>query len=87
MATYRVKPSKPIAVFGAVFGAVILVIGVVMVGSGGKNGWFIWVWLAFGIAIIAFNLWAAFAKKGSVQTITSDDDEPPTRFGMDVTKQ
>ena len=42
-------------------------------------------WLAFGVAIIGFNLWAAFAKNGSVQTITTDDD-PPHRVGMDVTK-
>jgi hypothetical protein len=44
--------------------------------------------LAFGVAIIAFSLWAAFSKNGSVQTITSDDDgPPPTRLGMTVSKQ
>jgi len=87
MTTYRVRPSKPVAIFGAVFGVVILVVGIVAMGLGGKNGWFMWVWLALGIGIIVFNLWSAFGKNGHVQTLTSDDDEPPKRFGMDVTNQ
>ena len=86
MATYRVRPSKPVAIVGAIGGAVILIAGLFMVGTGGKNGWFSWLWLAFGIAIICFNLWAAFAKNGSVQTISSDDG-PPMRPGMQVTKE
>lgn len=87
MPTYRVRPSKPMAVFGAIFGVVILGAGLVMVGFDGKGGWFIWLWLALGVAIIVFNLWSAFGKKGHVQTITTDDDDgPPKRFGMDVTK-
>ncbi len=42
MPTYRVKPSKPMAIFGAVFGAVILVVGFVMVGSGGAEAFDSW---------------------------------------------
>ena len=87
MPTYRVRPSKPVAIFGALAGVVILVVGFVMMGTSGKGGWFIWVWLAFGIAIIGFNLWAAFAKRGSIQTITTDGEDPPRRTGMTVTQE
>ena len=40
------------AIFGAVFGAIILIAGLVVVGTSGKNGWFMWLWLALGIFII-----------------------------------
>ncbi|PRY39004.1 hypothetical protein CLV43_108404 [Umezawaea tangerina] len=72
----RIRPSKPAAIFGALFGAAILVYGVVQIGSKAPSGFF-WLWLVAGIAIIVFNLWAAFAKRGAVQVYeedrTSDD--------------
>jgi drug/metabolite transporter (DMT)-like permease len=89
VATYRVKPSRPLAVMGAILGAAVLVFGVVqMANSDDGPGWFLWLWLVFGIAIVSFNLWAAFAKQGSIQTITTDGDEPPsTRLGTHAERQ
>jgi hypothetical protein len=56
MSTFKVKPSKPMAVFGAVFGVAILVFG--FVSGVGRGTGFIRLWLAAGVAIIAFTLWA-----------------------------
>lgn len=87
MATYRVRPSKQMAVFGAVFGAAIIVFGVVQM-AGSDAGGFVWLWAAFGVAIVAFNLWSAFGRNGHTQTITTDDDSaPPTRFGQTVERE
>ena len=52
MTTYKEQPSKPMAIFGAVFDAIILIAGLVVVGTSGKNGWFMWLWPALGIFII-----------------------------------
>ena len=84
MATYRVRPSKPVAIFGAVVGIGIIVFGITHVG--GKAGGFIYLWVAVGLGIVAFNLWAAFSKNGSVQNITTsgDDNTPPARRGERV---
>ena len=80
MSSYRYKPSKPVAVFGAVFGAAILVFGLVTMLNGDLDGGgaaFLVLWCAAGVAIIGFNLWAAFSEKGSLATFTHvpDDDE------------
>lgn len=65
----RIRPSRPMAVFGAVFGLAILIFGAVkMNGAGG----FFWLWLAGGLGIIAFNLWAAFSKKGATHVVEHD---------------
>ncbi len=83
MANYRVRPSKPVAVMGAVFGLAIMMFGIF--GVGHKAGGFLFLWIAVCLAIIAFNLWAAFARNGSVQTISSSDDgPPPPMFGQRV---
>ena len=87
MATYRVQPAKPVAVMGAIFGLAILIFGIVSVSRSGHGGGFIWIWVIAGLAIISFNLWAAFSKRGSVQTITSDDPNPPTRLGQNITRE
>ncbi|WP_205843717.1 hypothetical protein [Nakamurella deserti] len=87
MPTYRVRPSKQMAVFGAVFGAVIVIVGLVQM-AGSDAGGFVWLWAAFGVAIIAFNLWSAFGRHGHTQTITTDDgDTPPTRVGQTVERE
>ncbi|MDX3190126.1 hypothetical protein PV458_17100 [Streptomyces sp. MN03-5084-2B] len=67
MSSFRVKPSKPVAVFGAIFGVAILVFGFV---NSNKSGGFIWLWLIAGVAIVGFNLWAAFSKNGATEVIS-----------------
>ena len=67
----RIRPSKPMAVFGAVFGAALLIFGIVQL-AGKANSGFLWLWVIGGVAIIAFNLWSAFAKRGA--TYVTDDD-------------
>ncbi|WP_324277716.1 hypothetical protein [Blastococcus brunescens] len=86
MSTYRYKPSKPLAVFGAVFGAAI---GGVRARphagrrrSPGRRGLaFLVLWCVAGLAIIGFNLWAAFARNGSLATFSRvpDDEDGPAR--------
>ncbi|WP_410589067.1 hypothetical protein [Amycolatopsis sp. lyj-23] len=70
MSSYNVKPSKPVAVFGALFGVAILIFGLV---NGHKSGGFIWLWLLAGVAVIGFNLWAAFSKKGATEVVSRRD--------------
>lgn len=71
------------ALVTAVVGAVMLTGAVVAVAtSDGGFHWIFAVWLAVGVAIVSFNVWAAFAPNGHLQTMTSDDDDPPRRLGM-----
>ena len=74
MSSYRYKPSKPVAVFGAIFGAAILVFGIVSMGnSDGGGGAFLVLWCVAGVAIIGLNLWAAFARNGARARFERDD--------------
>ncbi|ONI87610.1 hypothetical protein ALI144C_08445 [Actinosynnema sp. ALI-1.44] len=59
------------AVFGAVAGVAMLIFGIVQLANKPTGG-FLWLWVAFGVGIIGFNLWAAFSKRGA--TYVSDDD-------------
>ena len=82
MSSFRYKPSKPMAVFGAVFGAAILVFGLVTMLGGDLDGGgvaFLVLWCVAGVAIICFNLWAAFSEKGSLATFqrVPDDESRP----------
>ncbi len=86
MSSYRYKPSKPAAVLSVVFGAAILVFGAVRMLDGGaaREGAgvaFLVLWCLAGVAIVGFNLWAAFARNGSVAMFTRvpDDEERPPR--------
>lgn len=71
MPEYRVRQSKPLAVIGAVFGVVILVTGAVLIGT---RTWAIWIWLAFGVGIIGYNLWSAFRRHGHDRAAASDGE-------------
>jgi hypothetical protein len=79
VSSYRYKPSKPVAVFGTVFGVAILVFGPVTMlkgDLGGGGAAFLALWCLAGVAIIGLNLWAAFSDKGSLATFTrAYDDE------------
>ncbi|WP_328466514.1 hypothetical protein OHA21_46455 [Actinoplanes sp. NBC_00393] len=60
------------AVAGAVVGAGILVFGAIQTSRTGNWG-FLAFWLIFGIAIIAFNLWNAFSRKGGHYVVERRD--------------
>ena len=84
MGRYRYKPSKPVAVLSAVFGAAILVFGIVgMLNSGraldGGGVAFLVLWCVAGVAIIGLNLWAAFAERGSLATFSRVPDDEDRR--------
>ena len=69
---------------GAVFGAAILVFGLVRMLDGGaaRDGGglaFLILWCVAGVAVVGTNLWAAFAKNGSLATfsrVRDDEDRP-----------
>lgn len=67
----RIRPSKPMAVFGAVAGAAILIFGVVSFALGDSDmpAGFLALWVVFGLGIIGFNLWSAFGKGGHTYTL------------------
>jgi hypothetical protein len=79
MTTYRVRQSKPAAVFSAVFGLVVVVVGTIAAAKSGHG--LVWVFPVVGAAIIGFGLWSAFSKHGALQTIESDDGTPPVPRG------
>ena len=81
---YRVKPSKPVAVFGAFVGVAMLVFGITE--FHGRNTPFLIFWCAVVVGITCLNLWSAFAKNGSSETITTADGNPPHLTGSTVTK-
>ena len=84
MSSYRYKPSKPVAIVGAVFGTAIVVFGLVRMLDGGaaRDGGgvaFLVLWCAVGVAIISLNLWAAFSKTGSLATFSRVPDDQEGR--------
>ncbi|MBE1577818.1 hypothetical protein ACFORH_11535 [Amycolatopsis roodepoortensis] len=67
MASFKVKPSKPVAVFGAVGGIAVLVF--VLVSGIGRGNGFVWLWAALCVGVVGFNLWAAFSKRGATEVV------------------
>jgi hypothetical protein len=67
---YRIRPSKPAAVFGAIVGVAMIVFAVVQFDLSKP---FMWLWVAVCAGIVGFNLWAAFAKRGAGQVVERDD--------------
>ena len=81
---YRVKPSKPVAIFSALVGVAMLVFGIVQ--FHGHNSAFLALWCVMLVGIVGLNLWSAFAKNGSTETITTSDGNPPHLMGNTVTR-
>lgn len=74
---WNIRPSKPAAIFGACFGVALIVWGAVQL-AGTDNHGFLILWILAGVGIIAFNLWAAFSRRGAVEQVTpveGRDDE------------
>jgi hypothetical protein len=72
--SYRVRPSKPIALISIPFGIAMIVFVIVSM-TGGKhhvNYGFLAIWIALVICIIAYNLWAAFSKRGYLYRLDRD---------------
>ena len=78
MSRYRYEPSKPMAVFGIVVGAAMIVFALTSF-DGGDSSWFVWPWCAGVVALTGLNTWAAFSEKSSLGTYVRvpDDEEPP----------
>ncbi|KFU80242.1 hypothetical protein SAMN04489729_7939 [Amycolatopsis lurida] len=72
---YKVKPSKPVAVFSAVGGLAVLVF--VLVNGIGRGNGFIWLWAALCVGVVGFNLWAAFSKRGATEVVERQHADKP----------
>jgi len=85
MTTYRVRPTKQVALLVLALAVVLVVLGSVFIGPGGSTGWLFWLWIAVGLFVAGYTLWAAFARNGAFQKV-SGDQPPPPRRGMTVTE-
>jgi len=85
MATYRVRPTKQIALLVGALGVVLVVLGIVFIGPGGYPVPEHPAVRAAGLFVAGYTLWAAFARKGAFQKVTADQPPPPRR-GMTVTE-
>lgn len=65
----RIRPSKPMAIFGAVAGLAIVVFGLV---NFPLDQPFIWLWATIGLGIVGFNLWSAFGRNGATYVYEED---------------
>jgi threonine dehydrogenase-like Zn-dependent dehydrogenase len=87
MPNYRMKPTKPAAIFTAVVGVAIVVFGIVNVGNKPNGHGFIWLWAVIGLGIVGFGLWSAFSPRGGTQIISTDADQPPHRPGTTTNQE
>ena len=65
---FTVRPGKTGAVVSAVGGVAIIVLGVLKI-----HGPFVVLWVAFAVAIIGFNLWSAFGRRGATSVLERRD--------------
>lgn len=69
----RIRPSKPMAVFGALVGVAMLVVGLTSMSKADDPPVpFMVLWVVVLLGIVGFNLWAAFARGGHTYSITDD---------------
>ena len=64
MARMRIRPSRPVALFGAVFGTAFVIVGLVSM-YGGRNhpsGAFVFLWVVVGGGIVLSNLYWALSN-------------------------
>jgi type VI protein secretion system component VasK len=64
----RLARNKPLAVIGAVLGAGVLVYAAIRMSDRQSLGSVVFFAL-FGLAVIGFNLWAAFSPRGATHTL------------------
>ena len=71
--SYRIRPSKPVALFSIPFGLAMIVFAIIsMTGKHHPNYGFLAVWVVVVLFIIGYNLWAAFSKHGYVYRMDWD---------------
>jgi hypothetical protein len=69
----RMAHNKPFAVIGSIVGLGIIGFATVRMASGGQGLSSALFFGLFGLAIIGFNLWSAFGRKGAAYTVTRRD--------------
>lgn len=86
MTTYRVRPTKPVAVVGAAFGVAVVAVGIFALATRSDDVPLplLIVWLIFGAAITVFSVWASLAENGRTQTLQQSDDVPNNSLAIDV---
>jgi NADH:ubiquinone oxidoreductase subunit K len=74
MSTMRDKPSKPSAILTFVIGIGMIVFAATQFAdaTGGTLAFFVF-WCVAAVAIIGFNVWAAFARNGSIADIVTEE--------------
>lgn len=72
--SYRIRPSKPVALGSIPVGIAMIVFAVIsMTGKHHTNYAFLAVWIVLVVAIIGYNLWAAFSRHGYVYRMDRDN--------------
>jgi len=69
----RFAHNKPLAVIGSIIGLGIIGFATVQMASNGQGLGSALFFGLFGLAIIGFNLWSAFGRKGASYTVTRRD--------------
>jgi hypothetical protein len=75
---WNFRPSKPQAIFVALVGVGLLVVGIASVND---NVPFLIFWCVVVVGIVSLNVWSAFARGGSLYHADSSGDQPPARPG------